>query len=81
MKWKRNKNASAASAPGVRAIPYPPPPGVSITKTSPGRIMVSAQPPRSSTVPSARSTELRPTSPGSLPFRPTNILESYDRAE
>jgi len=54
-------SAQLLSAHGIRAVSYPPPPGVSITKTSPGRIVVSAQPPKDSTVPSARSTELRPT--------------------
>jgi hypothetical protein len=44
-------------------LPKPPPPGVSITKTSPIFIEAVAVPPSSSRVPSARSIQLRPRAP------------------
>src|SRR6266853_2957763 len=50
--------------------PYPPPPGVSITKLSPEFIWISPHASNSTTLPSARRTQLRPVLPGEPPAMP-----------
>ena len=50
--------------------PKPPPPGVSTTKISPGCICVLAICGSASTLPSTRSTVLRPVAPGAPPAMP-----------
>ena len=51
-------------------VPQPPPPGVSTRIRSPGPTSSWARAPRSSLLPSARNTVLRPTSPSAPPSRP-----------
>ena len=52
------------------AGPKPPPPGVSITNTSPGCMSTAHVAPNSSREPSCRSTQLRPSAPGAPPATP-----------
>ena len=62
---------SSPLPPGEGQVwPNPPPPGVWMTKTSPGAIDVSAVEPSTSTDPSVRSIEFAPTEPGSPPAAP-----------
>src|SRR3546814_15904427 len=51
--------------------PYPPPPGVSTTNTSPGRSSVLSCGPSRLLLPSARSTQFIPRAPASRPANPT----------
>jgi len=53
-----------------QGVPNPPPPGVSISSTSPGCSSVPATPASSSTVPSARIKRLCPSAPGCPPAIP-----------
>ena len=61
---------SSRLIPASSGGPKPPPPGVCMTKTSPGCISVSSLPASSSMVPSARSTVSRPRSPAWPPASP-----------
>src|SRR5208337_5195473 len=53
-----------------QGVPYPPPPGVSMTSVSPGWTSVESHPASSTVLPSARSTRLRPSAPGEPPAIP-----------
>src|SRR5579864_3512916 len=54
--------------------PKPPPPGVSMTMTSPGATSISSQPLSVVSVPSLRMTLLRPLAPGPPPRRPNGSV-------
>jgi hypothetical protein len=54
----------------VHALPYPPPPGVSMTKTSPASMSVRSVPLSSSTPPFLRSTRFLPRAPVVPPLTP-----------
>ncbi len=74
-----NYGAIGCQAGGASTIqpalrPYPPPPGVSITNTSPGDIEVEPMWSSRSTRPSARSTRLMPGLPGEPPAIPNAPL-------
>src|SRR5690606_38144092 len=67
---------------GADGGPYPPPPGVSMTRTSPGRTSAESLPARRTTVPSARSIRLAPGAPGSPPAIPYGgTRRCWDRVE
>ncbi len=68
--WCRKRRVS-------RPTPNPPPPGVSMTNTSPGLHRDRARRAEFLALPSARSTQLRPTAPGPPPATPNGATRRW----
>src|SRR5471032_2689362 len=61
----------------LHQVPKPPPPGVSIANTSPACMSVVWVAPKVSSVPSPRSTQLRPSAPGCAPCTPNGAMRRW----
>ena len=70
MRRRDNSGTFGAHSGSPSSAPKPPPPGVSMTNTSPGCITRRSVAVNSSTLPSTRSTQLRPTAAASPPAMP-----------
>ena len=63
--------------PPHAGVPYPPPPGVSTTNTSPASTSTESRPPICRVVPSARSIHWRPSAPGAPPAMPYGAIRRW----